>query len=70
MILEPTYGSSTGINFENETFTLFGDGTAPLSWTAPEDFVPFVYRLRTTLQLSQLENAVFQIEGDRKSFKE
>ncbi|KIJ30354.1 hypothetical protein M422DRAFT_268113 [Sphaerobolus stellatus SS14] len=57
MILEPAYGSATGINFDAGKFSLFGDGTEPLSWTAPEDFVPFVYHLLTTLQPSQLENA-------------
>ncbi|KIJ41707.1 hypothetical protein M422DRAFT_255325 [Sphaerobolus stellatus SS14] len=70
MILEPAYGSATGIDFDAGKFSLFGDGTEPLSWTAPQDFVPFVYQVLTTLQPSQLENAVFQIEGDRKSFKQ
>ncbi|KIJ41708.1 hypothetical protein M422DRAFT_255326 [Sphaerobolus stellatus SS14] len=69
-ILNPAIGQALGIDFEAGKFTLFGDGTAPLSWTTAEDFVPFVYRLLTTLSPSELENRAFEIEGERRSLKE
>ena len=42
----------------------------PLSWTSPRSFVPFVHHVITTLPPSRLENKVFEIEGDRKNFRE
>lgn len=42
----------------------------PQSYTSPTSFIPFVHHLITTLPPSQLENKIFEIEGDRKSFRE
>ena len=53
------------INFANQYM-----GVRPLSWTSPRSFVPFVHHVITTLPPSQLENRIFEIEGDRKSFRE
>ncbi|KIJ40230.1 hypothetical protein M422DRAFT_32294 [Sphaerobolus stellatus SS14] len=70
LILEPVSGILMGMDFDAGKFNFFGDGKIGLSWTTPEDFVPLAHHILTTLPLSELENSVFQIEGDRKSLKE
>ena len=42
----------------------------PISWTSPRSIAPFVHHVITTLPASQLENRAFNIEGDRKTFRE
>ncbi|KAF8590773.1 NAD-P-binding protein [Ramaria rubella] len=70
LIFPDAVGPHVGINLEAGKFTFYGNGTSPQSWTSPRSFVPFVHHVLTTLPPSQLENKVFEIEGDRKSFRE
>ncbi|KAF8530798.1 NAD-P-binding protein [Gautieria morchelliformis] len=70
LLLKDYFGPLLGVDFEAGKFRLFGDGRAPISWTSPRSFIPFVYHAITTLPPSQLENKVFEIEGDRKSFRD
>ncbi|KAF8531391.1 NAD-P-binding protein [Gautieria morchelliformis] len=63
-------GPLVGIDFEAGKFRLFGDGKIPYSWTSPRSIFPFVHHVITTFAPSQLENKVFELEGDRKSFRE
>ncbi|KIJ31967.1 hypothetical protein M422DRAFT_266333 [Sphaerobolus stellatus SS14] len=70
MALDPTIAKAIGLDFEAGKFTFFGDGNAVQSWTAPVDFAAFVYYVLTTRPACELENKVFQIEGDSKSIRE
>ncbi|KIJ55921.1 hypothetical protein M422DRAFT_239087 [Sphaerobolus stellatus SS14] len=70
IVFTAAFGQAIGLDFKAGKFSLFGDGTSASSWTVPEDFIPFVYRLLTTLPPPKLEYRAFEIEGDRKSFKE
>ncbi|KAF8590766.1 NAD-P-binding protein [Ramaria rubella] len=70
MLSSDSVGPHVGIDLKAGKFTFFGDGTPPQSWTSPRSFVPFVHHVLTSLPPSQLENKVFEIEGDRKSFRD
>ncbi|KAI0060415.1 NAD-P-binding protein [Artomyces pyxidatus] len=47
-----------------------GDGNSPMTFTSRPDVARFVVYALTKLPFSTLENKVFSIEGDRKSFNE
>lgn len=42
----------------------------PISWTSPPSIGTYVHHVLSTLPASQLENRVFRIEGDRKTWQE
>ncbi|KAI0321743.1 NAD-P-binding protein [Amylostereum chailletii] len=46
------------------------DGNAPVSFTSRKDIGRYVAYVLTKLPAAELKNAIFRIEGDRKSFNE
>jgi hypothetical protein len=54
-----------GFDLKNGKITIHGEGAATLSTTSLEDVVRFAVHVLIHLPRAQLENAQFQIEGDR-----
>lgn len=59
------YHRTLGIDFENGTALVGGDGNMPISWTSKYDVASFVAYVLTTLPPSELQWQTFRIEGDR-----
>ncbi|KAJ6570212.1 hypothetical protein DFH09DRAFT_917274 [Mycena vulgaris] len=55
---------------EHGKIRLVGKGEVPVSFTAIADIAGFVAHVLTTLPVSQLENRVFRLEGERGSLNE
>jgi hypothetical protein len=54
-----------GFNLKEGKITIHGEGNAPVSVISVQDIASFAAHVLATLPPSQLENAKFQIEGDR-----
>ncbi|KAJ7771483.1 hypothetical protein B0H16DRAFT_1513691 [Mycena metata] len=55
---------------EHNKIRVVGEGESPVSFTAVSDIAGFVAHVLTTLPPAELENHVFRLEGERRSFKE
>ncbi|KAK4704556.1 hypothetical protein P7C70_g1660, partial [Phenoliferia sp. Uapishka_3] len=59
-----------GFDFPNGKATWVGKGDTPIGFTARPDIASFLAHTLTSLPPSKLSNAIFRLEGDRKSFNE
>jgi len=59
-----------GFDIPNRTVRIVGEGKGKIGWVTRPDVARYVAYVLTQLPKSQLENAVFSIEGDRKSLRE
>jgi len=60
----------TELNLNTRKAVIYGTGETPNSWTTIPDVARYAVHALTQLPPSQLQNRVFNIEGDRKTFNE
>jgi len=60
----------TELNLKTRKAVIYGTGAEPNSWTMIPDVARYAVHVLTHLPPAQLQNRVFNIEGDRKSFNE
>ncbi|KZO94723.1 NAD(P)-binding protein [Calocera viscosa TUFC12733] len=60
----------TELNLATRKATIYGTGATPNSWTTIPDVARYAVYVLTHLPPSRLQNRVFNIEGDRKTFNE
>jgi hypothetical protein len=67
LVNNPQHGA---FDWEHGKVVIKGSGSTPISWTAQRDVARYVVYVLTKLAPDQLKNAVFAIEGERKTINE